>query len=83
MRTLIVLERECLELKEEIDHLSETQELLAALMEGNMSMQKLAPEDFQRQIFQELKKLEQQKTKEALELLGREEKLVKLENERD
>ena len=44
---LIVLERECLELKEEIDHLSEKQELLATLMEGKMSMQKVAPEDSQ------------------------------------
>ena len=78
MTTLIVQERECLELKKEIEHLSEKQELLATLMEGKMSMQKVAPEDVQRQIFQELQELEEQKTKEALELLGRKEKMVNL-----
>ena len=67
LRMLIVLERECLELREEIEHLSEEQEVLATLMEGKMSMQKVALEDFQRQIFQELKELEEQKSKVALE----------------
>ena len=46
-------------------------------MEGKMNMQKTAPEDFQRQIFQELKELEEQKTKEALELVHRKHKLIK------
>ena len=31
---LIVLERECLELRQEIEYVSEKQEVLAALMEG-------------------------------------------------
>ena len=81
---LIVLERECLELKEEIEHLSEKQKLLATLMEGKMRMQKVAPEDiyasedFQRQIFQGSRK-----QKEALELLVRKYILVKKEHERD
>ena len=52
---LMILERECLELREEVEHLSEKQEVFCTLMECNMSMQKVAPEDFQRQIFQELK----------------------------
>ena len=34
-----------------------------------MNLQKTAPEGFQRQIFQELRELEEQKTKEALELV--------------
>ena len=55
VRVLIVVERECLELSEEIEHLSEKQEVLATLMEFKMSMQKVAPEDFQGLIFQELK----------------------------
>ena len=41
---LIVLERECLELKEAIELLSEKQELLATLMEGKISVQQVAPE---------------------------------------
>ena len=80
LRMLIVLERECLELKEEIEHMSEKQELLATLMEGKMSVQKVAPasEEFQRQIFQGSRK-----QKEALELLVRKYILVKKEHERD
>ena len=39
---LIVLERECLDLGEAIENLSEKQELLANLMEGKRSLQKVA-----------------------------------------
>ena len=53
---------------EEVEHLSERQVVLIVLMESKINMQKVAPEDFQRQIFQEFKKLEEQKTMEALEL---------------
>ena len=37
---LFVLEREYLELREEIEHLSEKHQLLANLMEGKLNMQK-------------------------------------------
>ena len=46
-----------------------------------MSLQNVAPEKFQGKISQELKELEDQKTKEAFELLGRKHKLGKLEKE--
>ena len=82
MRTLIVLEREFLDLSEAIEQLNEKQELLATLMKGQMSMQKVAPEKYQEKIFEKLKELEEQTTKEALELLGRKHKLGKLEKER-
>ena len=82
LRMLIVLERHCLELREEIEHLTDKQEV-ASVMEGKMSMQKVALEDFQRQIFQELKELEEQKTKEALELVKRKHKLVNWEGDRE
>ena len=39
---LIVLERERLELREEVEHSSEKQEVLATLMEGKTSLQKVA-----------------------------------------
>ena len=39
---LVVLERECLALREEVEHWSEKQEVLATLMEGKMSMQRVA-----------------------------------------
>ena len=67
LKMLVVLERECLALREEEQHLKrETRRVLTTLMEG-----KVAPEDFPRQIFQELKELEEQKTKEALEVVQR------------
>ena len=47
------LERESLALREEVEHQNEKQEVLAFLMEGKMSLQKVALEEFQRQIFWE------------------------------
>ena len=58
---------------EEVEHLNEKQEVLATPMEGKMRRQKVAPEDFEREIFQELFELEEQKTQEALELVKRKE----------
>ena len=75
--------RECLDLREEIEQVSEKQELLASLMESKKCLQKDAPERFQEQTFQELKELEEQKSIEAVELLGRKYKLRKLEKGRD
>ena len=63
---------------EEVEHLNEKQEVLATPM-GKMRRQKVAPEDFEREIFEELKELEEQKTQEALELVKRKPKLVKWE----
>ena len=80
---LILLERECLEQREEIEHFTEKQEVLASVMEGKMSMQQVAPEKYQEKIFEELKELEEQKTREALELVQRKQKLVKWEGERE
>ena len=79
----MLLERHCLALREDVEHLSERQEVLAIPMEGKMNMQKAAPEDFQRQIFEELRELEEQKTKEALELVQRKHQLFSWEGERD
>ena len=80
---LIVLERKCTDLSEANEQLSEKQELLTTLMESKKSLQKVALEEFQREIFQDLTELEEQKSKEALELLGRKHKLGKLKKERD
>ena len=72
-----------MDLSEAIEQLSEKQELLLTPMESKKSLQKVALEEFQREIFQDLKEFEEQKSKEALELLGRKHKLLKLEKERD
>ena len=66
---------ECLALREEVEHLNEKQEVLAILMEGKTSMQKIAPEKCQEKIFEKLKELEEQKTRQALELAQRKHKL--------
>ena len=50
-----MLERECLALREEVEQLNEKEEVLAILMEGKMSMQKVAPDKYQEKFFQELK----------------------------
>ena len=83
LRILTVLDRECLDLSEASENLSERRDLLATLMESKKCLQKDAPERFQEQIVQEWKELEEQKSKEALELLGRKHKLGKLEKEKD
>ena len=41
--------------EEELEHLNEKQEVLATLIEGKMSMQKVAPGKYQEKIFEELK----------------------------
>ena len=46
LRMLVVLERECLALREEVEHLNEIQEVLTILMEGKMNMQNVAPEKY-------------------------------------
>ena len=52
-------------------------------MVSQINMQRTAPERYREKIFEELKELEEQKTKEALELLGMKHKLVKSEGERE
>ena len=61
LRMLKVLQRECLQLSEAIENLSEKPELLANLIEGKMSLQKVASVKFQEKIFQELKDPRKQK----------------------
>ena len=52
---LVFLERQCQELCQPVEQISEKQEVLATLMESKKSLQNGVPEEFQRQIFQELK----------------------------
>ena len=48
LKGLIELERRCLTLREEVEHLSERQEVLADLMVSKEDMQKTAPEKYRR-----------------------------------
>ena len=72
---LIVLERRCLDLSEATEQMSEKQELLGTLMESKKGLEKGAPERFHEKIFLRLRELEEQKSKEALELLAHKHKL--------
>ena len=71
LKGLIELERRCLTLREEVEHLSEGLEVLTDLMVSKKDMQKAAPEKHQEKIYEELKEQGEQKTKEALELVQR------------
>ena len=82
LKGLIMLERRCLTLKEEVEHLSERQEVLTDLMESNINMQKTAPEKYQEKIFEELE-VEEQIAKKAPALVQRKHKLIKWEGERE
>ena len=48
--------KRCLE-QREVDMLNEKQEVIVVAIEGKLNLQKAAPEEFQRQIFQELNEL--------------------------
>ena len=54
---------------------------LVVLKKWSTETRDKAPEDYQRQIFQELKELEEQQTRESLQLLQRKHKLIKYEGE--
>ena len=54
----VVLERRSSELKEDVEFLSERQEVLAGLMEGKVNMQSEAPQKYFEKIFEVLKELE-------------------------
>ena len=72
-----------LALREEVDHLNEKQEMFTILMEAKMGMQKVAPEKYQEKIFEELRELEEQETREALELVQRKHKFVTWAGQRE
>ena len=69
LKGLVELERRCLTFSEEVEYSSERQEVLSDLAVSKQDMQRTAPEDCQRQIFEELKELEERRAKESLALL--------------
>ena len=75
LKGLVVLGRHCLALKEEVEHLSEYQEILTVLMESKMKMQRTALRGVEGAGGAEDKK-------EALELVQTKHKLTKREGER-
>ena len=65
---MIELERRCLTFREGVEYFCEKQEVLADLRVSKRDRQKEAPEKHQEKIFEEFKKLEERRAKEALEL---------------
>ena len=53
------------------------QEVLKDLVVGKKDMQRTAPDDCQRKIYEDLKELEEQRAKEALVLVQKKHKLIK------
>ena len=79
-----MLERHWLTLKEEMEHSSERLEVLTVLMNGqDFYAEDSASEKYQEKICGELKELEEERTKEALELVQTKHKLTKWEGERE
>ena len=66
-----------------MEYLNERQEVLKDLVASEKDMQRRTPEKFQRQIYEELNELEDQRAKEALALVQKKHKLIKCESERE
>ena len=60
------LERRCQEVIQEVELLSERQEVLKGMVEDMIRLQSRATEKYYEQIFEEVKELEKKKSKEAL-----------------
>ena len=82
LKDLIELERRCLTLREEVEHLSEKQEVLADLMVSKNGMHKTAPGKHQEKIFEEFMELEEPRAKKALALVQKKHMLIKCEGKR-
>ena len=76
-----LVERRCQELMQEVELLSERQEVLAGLLEDMIRIQSKATEKYNETIFEELKVLEEKKSKEALVLVQKKHILTRCQSE--
>ena len=74
---LAELERRCQDLMQEVKLLSERQEVLVGMVVNKRDMQKAAPKKCQEKMFEEFKELEEQRAREALELVQKKHMLTK------
>ena len=79
LRVLVVLERECLDLSEGIEQVSEKQELLATPMESKKCLQKDGAEIFQERILQELEGAGGAEVKRGIGAVGTQAQVGKIE----
>ena len=83
VKGLVELERRCQDLMQEVRLPSERQEAFTGMVVSKRNMQKEAPKKFQEKVFEEFKELEEQRTKEAQELVQKKHLLTKWEGERE
>ena len=78
----VELEKRYQDLMEEVKLLCERQEVLTSMVVSKTDMQKEAPKKYQEKVFEGFKELEDQRAKEALELVQKKHMLIKCEGER-
>ena len=67
----------------EVEYQCERQEVFKDLVVSQKDMQRTAPQDCQRQSYEELKESEEQRAKEALVLVQKKHKLIRMDGERE
>ena len=82
LKGLVELERRCQDLMQEGELSNDRQEVLAGMTVSKKDMQKEAPKKYQEKAFEEFKELEEQRAKEAFELVQKKLMLIKWEGER-
>ena len=75
---LVELERRCQDLMQEVKLLCERLEVLTGMV-----VSEKAPKKYQEKVFEEIKEFEEQRAKEALELVQKKHMLIKWEGERE
>ena len=75
--SLAELERRCQDLMQEVKLLSKRQEVLVGMVVNKRNMQNAAPKKYQEKMFEEFKELEEQRAREALELVQKKHMLTK------
>ena len=68
---------------QEVKLLSERQEILNGMVEDKITLQNRATEKYYEQIFEEMKVLEKEKSKEAFVFVEKKHILMRYQNERD
>ena len=77
LKGLVELERRCQDLMQEVQLQSERQDVLGGMV-SKRDMQKEAPKNYQENVFEEFLELEEQRAKEALELVQKKHMLTKV-----
>ena len=83
LKGLVELERRCQDLMQEVELLSERQEVLAGLVEDKSRLQSKATEKYSETIFEEMKGVGREKSKEALALVQKKHILLRCQSERE